>query len=184
MYGRTFRGSIIHRTLEVARREALGLDHNYVGTEHLLLALTIHDFGIATRVLTDCGITAPGLKRQVVRELDAIHEDLTETDVKALASVGIDLHEVRRRIEDTFGPSVLDRPPPCPTGTPLTDKALRVLKATARHARQLGHRRVGPEHLLLALIDDESALAVKLVQRLGTEPGVLRHRLVTAISTN
>lgn len=107
----------------------------------------------------------------------------SDIDVEALASVGIDLHEVRRRIEDAFGPSALDGPPPCRTGTALTDKALRALKATPRHARRLGHRRVGPEHLLLALIEDETALAVQLIQRLGTDPEVLRHQLLDAIES-
>lgn len=172
------------RTLDVARREARRLSHNYVGTEHLLLALTSGDFGIATRVLTDSGITAPALKRQVIHELDALHDDLTDTDADALASVGIDLHEVRRRIEDAFGPTALGGPPPCPTGIPFTDKALRALKATPRHARRLGHRHVGPEHLLLAVIDDESALAARLMQRLGGNPEVVRNRLLSAIGSS
>lgn len=169
------------RTVEVARLEAEALEHNYVGTEHLLLALTVEDFGIASNVLRESGITEPALKKQVVRELDDPSEGFTESDADALATVGIDLDEVRSRVEQTFGAFALDSPPPCPTGTPITDKALQAMRATPQHARQLGHRKVAPEHLLLALMDDESALAVRLVQRLGRTPKDLRDRALAAI---
>ncbi|MDQ3954345.1 MAG: hypothetical protein M3285_02200 [Actinomycetota bacterium] len=172
-----------HRTLEVARLEALSLNHNYIGTEHLLLAMTVADLGVASRVLAECGITEMGLKSQVVHELGAAQEGLTQRDAEALSALGIDLDQVRRRVEETFGAFALDTPPPCPTGTPFTDKAMRALHATPRHARRLGHRRVGPEHLLLALMDDSSALAVKLVRRLGTTPSDLRDRTVAAITS-
>jgi ATP-dependent Clp protease ATP-binding subunit ClpA len=172
-----------HEILEVARREARGLNHNYVGTEHLLLALTAGDFGLATRVLADCGVTETGLKKQVVQELASASDELTETDAAALASVGIDLSEVRRRVEEAFGPTALDAPT-CLTGTPFTDKALRAMKATPRHARRLRHRGIGPEHLLLALLDDESSLAVRLLLRLGTNSHVVRERILTTMRSS
>jgi ATP-dependent Clp protease ATP-binding subunit ClpA len=178
----TYRDDAQH-TLEVARREAQDLSHNYIGTEHLLLALTVEDFGIATRVLADCGVTEQALKKQVVEELAFASDDLTETDAAALASVGIDLSEVRRRVKEAFGPSALDARA-CSTGTPFTDKALRALKATPRHARRLKHRQVGPEHLLLALMDDESTLAIKLLKRLGTNSRVVRERILSTIRSS
>lgn len=173
-----------HRTLDVARHEARALSHNYIGTEHLLLALTVGDFGVATQVLAQCGVTETRLKRQVIHELDTSSDDLTDTDTQALATVGIDLDEVRRRVEQSFGPSALDNPPPCPTGTPLTDKALRTLHATPRHARRLGHRNIGPEHLLIALMDDERTLAVRLIEKLGSTPHALRQRVLQAIGSH
>jgi ATP-dependent Clp protease ATP-binding subunit ClpA len=169
-----------HQILDVARREAQGLSHNYIGTEHLLLALTVEDFGMATSVLADCGVTERALKKQVVEELASASDELTETDAAALAIVGIDLSEVRRRVEEAFGPTALDAPA-CPTGTPFTDKALRAMKATPRHARRLRHRGIGPEHLLLALLDDQNALAVKLIRRLGASPDVLRECMLAAL---
>lgn len=170
-----------HRTLDVARLEAKNLNHNYIGTEHLLLALTVSHFGVASSDLAECGITETDLKAQVIHEIGAEEERLTEIDAEALAGIGIDLEEVRRRLEEAFGASALDTPPPCPTGTPFTDKVMRALRGTSRHARRLGHRRVGPEHLLLALMDDESTLAVRLIKRLGTSPDKLRDLILTAI---
>jgi ATP-dependent Clp protease ATP-binding subunit ClpA len=40
-------------TLERARREALSLDHDSVGTEHILLSLMLQDDGVAARILRD-----------------------------------------------------------------------------------------------------------------------------------
>jgi ATP-dependent Clp protease ATP-binding subunit ClpC len=44
------------RTVVLAQEEARMLNHNYVGTEHLLLALT-RDNGIAGQALTELGVT-------------------------------------------------------------------------------------------------------------------------------
>lgn len=173
-----------HRALEAARNEARALSHNYVGTEHLLLALTVGDFGVASRVLAELGVTEARLKRQVSHELDTISDDLTDTDARALASIGIDLDEVRHSLAQTFGPSALDNPPPCPTGTPFTDKALKAMHATPRHARRLGHWSVGPEHLLIALMDDEGTLAVRLIERLGITPDSVRERVLQTIHSD
>jgi ATP-dependent Clp protease ATP-binding subunit ClpC len=41
------------KVLELALREALSLEHNYIGTEHILLALVRENEGIACRVLLD-----------------------------------------------------------------------------------------------------------------------------------
>ncbi len=173
-----------HRTLEVARHEARALNHNYIGTEHLLLALTVGDFGIASQVLAELGVTEARLKRQVGHEPDTISDYLTDTDARALASIGIDLDEVRHAVEQTFGPSVLHNPPPCPTGTPFTDKALKAMHATPGHARRLRHWSVGPEHLLIALMDDGGTLAVRLIERLGITPDSVRERVLQTIHSD
>jgi len=44
------------KVLEVALREALRLEHNYIGTEHILLALTKSE-GVAVQVLDGLGVT-------------------------------------------------------------------------------------------------------------------------------
>src|SRR4051794_11424423 len=41
------------RALEQARREAQSRDHDYLGTEHLLLALLADERGVAARVLAE-----------------------------------------------------------------------------------------------------------------------------------
>jgi ATP-dependent Clp protease ATP-binding subunit ClpA len=46
----------VERTLERAGREATTRGHNYLGTEHLLLALIADPDGIAGRVLHELGV--------------------------------------------------------------------------------------------------------------------------------
>ena len=53
------------RILEVAPEEARAFTHNYVGTEHLLLALLRDDGGIANQALTALGLTLEGARAAV-----------------------------------------------------------------------------------------------------------------------
>jgi len=48
-----------------AQAEARGLKHNYLGVEHLLLALTTKAGGGAERFLRDAGVTSAGVRTQV-----------------------------------------------------------------------------------------------------------------------
>ena len=52
--------------LRGARDEARSLGHNYVGTEHLLLALTRLRKGLATEILREKGVTLHEARRSVV----------------------------------------------------------------------------------------------------------------------
>ncbi|MCX3063077.1 Clp protease N-terminal domain-containing protein [Streptomyces beihaiensis] len=58
------------KALELTFREALRLGHNYVGTEHILLALLEHENGSGT--LTDLGITKDAAEQYVGSVLAAI----------------------------------------------------------------------------------------------------------------
>ena len=48
-----------------AQHEATRLDHDYVGTEHLLLGLTRVDEGLAVKVLESLGITLDAVRQRV-----------------------------------------------------------------------------------------------------------------------
>ncbi len=49
----------------LAQDEARGLNHNYIGTEHLLLALLREQQGPAARALGRLGITAPEVRQEI-----------------------------------------------------------------------------------------------------------------------
>jgi ATP-dependent Clp protease ATP-binding subunit ClpC len=55
--------------LELALRECLGLGHNYIGTEHLLLGLVREGEGVATKVLLDFGVDAERVRDGVIAML-------------------------------------------------------------------------------------------------------------------
>jgi hypothetical protein len=60
------------KTLELALRESLRLGHNYVGCEHILLALARVEDGTASRVLTDLGATHDRLEQAIREHLRSI----------------------------------------------------------------------------------------------------------------
>jgi len=59
------------RVLDLTRGESLRLGHNYIGTEHLLLALVTEEEGIAGRVLREQGVDTDRARAEVVRALSA-----------------------------------------------------------------------------------------------------------------
>lgn len=67
-----------------AQDEARKLDHNYIGTEHLLLGLLVEGDGLAFRTLSDFGLTIQDARRSV-REIvgrgdpDTYHERIPFT---------------------------------------------------------------------------------------------------------
>ncbi|CAM5261705.1 ATP-dependent Clp protease ATP-binding subunit OS=Streptomyces alboniger OX=132473 GN=CP975_30715 PE=4 SV=1 [Streptomyces alboniger] len=63
-------GSDAKKVLELTFREALRLGHNYVGTEHILLALL--EFENGEGVLSGLGITKPATEENVTAALDKI----------------------------------------------------------------------------------------------------------------
>ena len=57
------------RVLDLTRGESLRLGHNYIGTEHLLLALVAEQDGIGGRVLQEHGVDADRARAEVIRAL-------------------------------------------------------------------------------------------------------------------
>jgi ATP-dependent Clp protease ATP-binding subunit ClpC len=60
----------------LAQDEARELNHNYIGTEHILLGLLREGEGIAARVLASLGVTLDGVRGQLV-EIVGAGEDIT-----------------------------------------------------------------------------------------------------------
>ena len=57
------------KVLELSRREALAMGHNYVGTEHILLGLLREGDGVAAQVLVRMGADLNRVRQQVIRIL-------------------------------------------------------------------------------------------------------------------
>ena len=54
------------KTLELALRESLALGHDYIGTEHLLLALVRQDDGVAAQILRGLDVDAARVRESFV----------------------------------------------------------------------------------------------------------------------
>jgi ATP-dependent Clp protease ATP-binding subunit ClpC len=57
------------KVLELALREALGLEHDYIGTEHLLLGITRVEDGVAARILSGLELDGARVRADVIRAL-------------------------------------------------------------------------------------------------------------------
>src|SRR5258706_8666929 len=57
------------KILELALREALQLQHNYIGTEHILLGLIREGEGVAAQVLVKLGADLNRVRQQVIQLL-------------------------------------------------------------------------------------------------------------------
>ncbi len=55
------------RALQLAQEEAQRLNHNYIGTEHLLLGLMKEENGVASKVLIELGVEPSQVVRAVER---------------------------------------------------------------------------------------------------------------------
>ena len=75
------------KVLELSLREALQLNHSYIGTEHLLLGLVREGEGVATQVLLSLGADPGRLRRRVV-QLMAGEEDPSGAPPHTEARVG------------------------------------------------------------------------------------------------
>jgi ATP-dependent Clp protease ATP-binding subunit ClpC len=59
------------KVLELALREALGLGHDYIGTEHILLGLTRESDGVAARILLDFDADAERIRTEITSMVSA-----------------------------------------------------------------------------------------------------------------
>jgi ATP-dependent Clp protease ATP-binding subunit ClpA len=181
-----------------AQDEARGLGHGWIGTEHLLLAVLDDESSPVAAALRDVGLTAEAVRAEVRRQLGPVD------DSAALAGIGIDLDEVRRRVEDRFGAGALDdattapvrrrsfrrlgrrssasagsRPAPGPGHIPFTRRAKKSLELTLREAVAAKSHDIGAAHLVLGLMR-EDGLAARAVTSLGVPPETVR-RTVQAL---
>ena len=59
------------KTMALARREALSLKHDFIGTAHILAGLVREETGVAGSVLADLGVGLEGLRSQIRNRTDS-----------------------------------------------------------------------------------------------------------------
>ncbi|MHB1314818.1 MAG: ATP-dependent Clp protease ATP-binding subunit [Christensenellales bacterium] len=83
------------KVIELSLQEAKHLEHNYVGTEHLLLALLREKDCVAARIIEDCGVDVSQLKNALMGNIQS--KDGGETPV--LNQFGKDLTQAAKNKE-------------------------------------------------------------------------------------
>ncbi|HEX6498842.1 MAG TPA: Clp protease N-terminal domain-containing protein [Micromonosporaceae bacterium] len=173
-----------------AQAEADGLGHSYIGTEHLLLALLPPSTGTVAALLADAGVTAQRVRADIERLVGTGTGALGDGDAEALRSLGIDLDEVRAKIEESFGPGALDDLLSTRRRgvrrwfagrTPFSEHAKKVLALALREAVRLRHNWIDEGHLLLGLIRDGGGTAATILVDAGVDLDALRDRTVAAM---
>jgi N-acetyl-gamma-glutamyl-phosphate reductase len=76
------------KSIEYAIEEARSLNHNYVGTEHLLLGLIREHDGVAAQVLRKMGLELEKVRKEILHLLGATMEDNLK-DASPLAEVNL-----------------------------------------------------------------------------------------------
>jgi ATP-dependent Clp protease ATP-binding subunit ClpC len=66
----------VKKVFEFANEEATNLNHNYVGTEHLLLALLRQKDGVAAQVLENLNVNLKDIRKEVLKELETFNLQL------------------------------------------------------------------------------------------------------------
>lgn len=154
--------------LEQSLRQSLQLGHNFIGTEHILLALAGQDDGTALDVLEHRQVDTAGLRQRVIEAL----------------SEGGDESPARRRRQGRR------RRSPKPAGMPIelaafgawlrealghsaprfSDEAIAVLHEAPTRAELIGSDHVGSEHVLLALASRREEAPAQVMEQLGIAP--------------
>lgn len=157
---------------------AIELGHDFIGAEHLLLGL-VETPGLAGEVLRGHGVEAPRARDEVVRLLDEAGVRATGgQEVKdALSSIGIDVAEIQRRADATFGTGAFRFPRP-----PFTPRAKEALQLTLREALRLGQENIGTEHMLLGILAAGEGVAIQVMTALGADPAALRQTVHARIA--
>ncbi len=66
----------VKKVFEFANEEAANLNHNYVGTEHLLLALLRQTDAVAAQVLENLNVNLKDVRKEVLKELETFNLQL------------------------------------------------------------------------------------------------------------
>ena len=172
-----------------AQHEREEFGHPVLGTEHLLLGLLNEGAGIAYTVLRRAGLTRIQVREDLRKLLG--QTALGDEDAEALKAIGIDLDEVRARVESTFGPGALQAPLEPRRGLfgrrgrpgRISQRARKALELSLREAIRLHDKSIGPEHLLLGLLREGNGLAAKIISDRGVRLEDLREQVLAELKT-
>ena len=171
------------RSVVLAQDEARRLRHHYLGTEHLLLGVLGVPGAAGANALERLGLDAELVRADVARIIGIGPERLGADDAEALRTLGIELDEIRRRVEEEFGPGALEWPPTtcrdtdvrAPAGrVPFTPRAKKVLELGLREAVHLRSGHIGTEHIVLGIVREGEGVAMRILSEHGASADGVR----------
>jgi ATP-dependent Clp protease ATP-binding subunit ClpC len=139
----------LRRVLAAARAEGIALNHEYIGTEHLLLALVSQADGAAGDVVRHLDVSADQIRQKVEEVVPAWRDDPANS-------------------QRAYG----RRP-----DAPYTERSKRVLELTILEALRAQVAIPDTEHLLLGLCEEGQGIGAQLLKWAGLTTDVARERL-------
>jgi ATP-dependent Clp protease ATP-binding subunit ClpA len=133
--------------IKFAIDEAQRLDHNFIGTEHLLLGLVREGEGIAAGVLESLGVDLEKVRQQVMQVLST-----SSTSDRPART-----HRRTHRSKDV----ALSRE--------LTVRSMRVLKFAREEAFHMRHGAIDLGHVLLGFLRESEGIAARVLLDIGVE---------------
>jgi len=100
--------------------------------------------------------------------------------IKILNTLGVDLNEVRRKIESAVASN--KEKPVNPDNLPLIKQSERALKITYLEAKWFNSELIGTEHLLLAILKDENNLVTKLLTGKNVTYDIVKEEIRSILS--
>ena len=148
------------RHLTAGASEARRLGCNFVGTEHVLLAL-VHDEGSPVVPLLARLDVDPGAVQRALAPWLGAAPEAAKIDPAALATLGIDFDAVRASLEQTFGPGALER-----TRASCLGIAPRLKLALAHALDVAGNRPLSDVHVLVGMLSVPDSVAARALATL------------------
>ncbi len=146
------------RVVEQAVDEARRLNHHYIGTEHLLLAITSMPESVAAQVLAKLGANRERVRAETLRILSQSHGATSQRAERKRQSM---FYADRERLDrDRF-----DK---------FTEDARKILSLAQEEAQRFQHNYIGTEHLLLGLVRLEESTAGQVLHELGIQLPLVR----------
>lgn len=152
----------VRNVLDFANQEAVELDHNYIGTEHLLLGIIREGEGVAAQALLRSGLSFKEI-RQYTMEVVETAQTRASGSPKAQLKTFMQGVFSSGRDPDSFGERA------------LTARAKKVIELSLDEARRMDHHYIGTEHLLLGILREGNGLAAGvLIDKCGLQLDLVR----------
>ena len=175
----------ISAVLTVARDEAERVRHGYIGLEHLLLVLAQPTTPATGQLLSEHRVTLDRAREAVWLVVGSGRGDGPRFDsATLLATLGIDLDQIRRQVERQFGPDAIyrlyaseagwnlrPRGPLCEL--PIAPNLKKAISDTLGGCWDNAPPALHPR-LLIAALDSRSAGLTAVLDELGADPHELR----------
>ena len=149
--------------MTLAVDEARRLEHNYVGTEHMLLGLVSEGEGVAAHVLSSFGVELDKTRNEIVSMLKQGQgkSNPVLSKIKTAMLQGEIVFAGRQAA--------------------LTGRAKKVMGLAVDEASLLGQHYIGTEHLLLGILREGEGLAVGVLENLGVDLEKIRSETLQVV---